>query len=162
MSRRPAAPESLWVETDSYDRAAFRDLCAGSPSLRELIASGAALLPHFDGFVLDLFALLFKLNVILRPPGDGLPSAGFLRVIIEQILKTPVLQALREATALDEGRAGLAAVLLGERLLELIKSERLITRAEMLDYWNLDRQIADVTARQEERSIAALAARRVR
>ena len=154
MSSRPAAPEPLWIETDSYDRAAFRDLCAASPSMRELIASGANLLPHFEGFVLDLFAALFKLNVILRDPAAVRPSAGFFRVILEEVLKTPVLQALRETTTLDEARAGLAAVLLGERLLELIKSERIITRAEMLDYWNVERQLGEIAQRQEEASSA--------
>jgi uncharacterized protein with von Willebrand factor type A (vWA) domain len=146
---------SLWVETDSYDRAAFRELCGDSPSLRELIASGANLLPHFDGFVLDLFAALFKLNVVLRDAAEVRPSAGFFRVILEEVLKTPVLQALREATALDEARAGLATVLLGERLLELIKSERIITRAEMLDYWNVERQLAEVESREEDAASAA-------
>lgn len=154
MSHSPAAPTSLWIETDSYDRAAFRDLCADSPSLRELIASGANLLPHFDGFVLDLFAALFKLNLVMREPTEVRPSAGFFRVILEQILRAPVLQALRETTALDEARAGLAALLLGERLLELIKSERIITRAEMLDYWNIERQLAEIEARQDEAASA--------
>src|SRR5512143_2392489 len=115
MADKP--PESLWVETDSYDRAAFRQLTVESPSLRELIASGANLLPHFEGFVLDLFAVLFKLNVVLRDPAEVRPSAGFFRVILEEVRRTPVLQNLRETTALDEARAGLAAVLLGERLL---------------------------------------------
>ncbi len=81
MNPRPPVLESLWIETDSYDRAAFRELCADSPSLRDLIASGANLLPHFDGFALDLFAVLFKLNVVLREPAGASASAGFFRVL---------------------------------------------------------------------------------
>lgn len=155
MGARPKTPDSLWIETDSYDRAAFRDLAADAPSLRELMASGANLLPHFDGFVVDLFASLFKLVVALRDPAAVPPSAGFFRVLLGHVLETPMLQALRETTALDETRSGLAALLLGERLLELIKSERIITRAEMLDYWNLERQRAELEARREEAESAS-------
>jgi uncharacterized protein with von Willebrand factor type A (vWA) domain len=154
VGTRAPAPASLWVETDSYDRAAFRDLCEESESLRDLIASGANLLPHFEGFVVDLFAALFKLNVVLREPADVRPSAGFFGVLLRQIVQTPMLRGLRETTALDETRAGLAALLLGERLLELIRSERIITRAEMLDYWSVDRQLAEIEAREEEASSA--------
>lgn len=155
MSAPPPLIASLWIETDGYDRAAFRDLCADSPSLLELIASGTNLLPRFDGFVLDLFAIFFKLNVVFREPADVRPSAGFFRVILEEVQKTPVLQMLRESTALDEARAGLAALLLGERLLNLIKSERIITRAEMLDYWNVERQLAEGEAREEDANSAS-------
>ena len=125
MGAEPIGLYHHWIEVDSYDRAAFKGLCADSPSLRALMDSGANLLPHFDGFVLDLFALLFKLNIVAHEPDSVRPSAGFYRVILDELRGSPVLQTLREQTVLEEARAGLATALLGERLLELIKSERI-------------------------------------
>ena len=44
-----------WIEVDAYDRAAFARLSADSAALQALLASGGKLLPHFDGFLLDLY-----------------------------------------------------------------------------------------------------------
>jgi uncharacterized protein with von Willebrand factor type A (vWA) domain len=146
--------KSNWLETDSYDRAALARLQADSPSLQALMESGGKLLPHFDGFVLDLFALLFKLNVVMHPDGDVVPSAAFYKVVLDQLRATPFLDTLRQQTVLDETRAGLATALLGERLLELIKSERVLTRAEMLDFWNLEQQESELETRRAEAETA--------
>ena len=85
-----------WVEVDAYDRKAFAAYAADSPSLRALIESGGKLLPHFDGFLLDLYGLLFKLNVVFHRDDQVVPSAGFYRMLIEQIAGTPVLDALQQ------------------------------------------------------------------
>ena len=37
MSAGTAPLLDHWIEVDSYDRAAFRDLCADAPSLRDLV-----------------------------------------------------------------------------------------------------------------------------
>lgn len=153
--KRPAGPEvgvgapapsgitelrRHWVESDSYDRAVFLRLQADAPSLRALEESGGRLLPHFDEFLLDLFALLFKMNTVLYPEEEVVPSALFYRLLLDQVRATPALELLRQQTVLDETRAGLATLLLGERLLGLLKSERVLTRAEMLDFWNVEQQ----------------------
>jgi uncharacterized protein with von Willebrand factor type A (vWA) domain len=143
-----------WIETDSYDRAALARLQADSPSLRALVESGGKLLPHFDGFILDLFALLFKLNIVRHETEQVAPSAAFYGVLVGQLQTVPVLEALRQQTVLDETRAGLATLLLGERLLDLIKSERVLTRAEMLDFWNLEQQEGELSARRAETETA--------
>lgn len=139
-----------WVECDSYDRASLARLKQDSAALRELEASGGKLLPHFEGFVLDLYSLFFKMNLILRPLDTVVDSAGFYRLLIEQIVGTPMLESLRLQTVLDETRSGLATALIGERLLELLKSERILTRAEMLDYWSLDRQEGEIAGEQAD------------
>ncbi len=143
-----------WIETDSYDRTALARLQAESPSLRALAESGGKLLPHFDGFVLDLFASLFKLNVVPHAAEEVAPSAAFYRLVLEQLRAAPVLETLRQQTVLDETRAGLATLLLGERLLELIKSERVLARAEMLDFWNLEQQESELGTRRDEAETA--------
>jgi len=162
-SRAPAPPArpSLsnryhhWIECDSYDRASLARLKDDSTSLRDLQASGEKLLPHFDGFVLDLYSLFFKMNIVFHPPEAVVDSAGFYRLILDQICPSPFLESLRLQTVLDETRAGLATALLGERLLDLLKSERVLTRAEMLDYWSLERQEGEIVSQQADAETAA-------
>ncbi len=139
-----------WIEVDSFDRRTFLGFATESPSMRGLIDSGGKLLPHFDSFLLDLYAMLFKLNIVFHRHDEVLPSASFYRMLLEQLAGTPILEALRQRTALDERAAGLAALLLGERLLELLKSERILSRAEMLDFWGCARQEREIAARDEE------------
>ncbi len=139
-----------WIEVDAYDRKAFAAFVADSPSLLALIERGGKLLPHFDGFLLDLYGMLFKLNVVFHREEEVVPSAGFYRLLLEQIVGTPVVEALQRRTRLEERTAGLATLLLGEKLLELLKSERILSRGEMLDYWGLERQERDIAARDEE------------
>ena len=94
--------------------------------MQALEESGSKLLPHFDAFLLDLFALLFKMNILVFPEEEVVPSAGFYRLLVDQLRATPAVEILRQQTVLDETRAGLATLLLGERLLELLKSERIL------------------------------------
>lgn len=143
-----------WIEADAYDRAALRRLAADCPSLRALEESGSRLLPHFDGFVLDLFAALFKLNIVVYPESAVVPSAGFYKLLLGQIVGSPAFEVLRRGTVLDEAKAGLAAVMLGDRLLALLKSERIVTRAEMLDFWNLEHTEAELAGRQAQAATA--------
>jgi hypothetical protein len=149
------------VEVDAYDRAAFANLCADSAALQALLTSGGKLLPHFDGFLLDLYALCYKLNIVLHPPEAVTPGATFFRVLIDELRGAAALETLRQQTVLDERVAGLAALLLGESMLELLKSERALTRAEMLDLWNLEQQAAEIAERGEHADVAGeLAAER--
>jgi len=154
MSATAAQPHDMlqlgrhWIESDSYDRAVFARLMADSPSLCALQESGSKLLPHFEGFLLDLFAVTFKLNIVWRAEDDVVPSAAFYRLLLERVCLSPAVELLRQQTVLDEPRAGLATLLLGERLLALLKSERIITRAEMLDFWNLEQQESEIGEQQ--------------
>jgi uncharacterized protein with von Willebrand factor type A (vWA) domain len=143
-----------WIESDSYDRSTLARLKADSPSLQALEDSGSKLLPHFDGFLLDLFALLFKMNTVLHRADEVVASAAFYRLLLDQLQATAAIDALRQQTVLDETRAGLATLLLGERLLGLLKSERILTRAEMLDFWSLEQQENEI---RDEHAQAATA-----
>lgn len=150
-----AGRRNHWIESDAYDRASLARLREDSASLRELQASGEKLLPHFDGFVLDLYSLFFKMNLVFHPREAVVDSAAFYRLLLDQIHGSPLLESLRAQTVLDETRAGLATALLGERLLELLKSERILTRAEMLDYWSIERQEGEIAGQQADVETAA-------
>lgn len=149
-----ASLQDHWIESDSYDRNTFHELHRDSPSMQALEESGSKLLPHFDAFLLDLFALLFKMNIVVLPEEQVVPSAGFYRLLLDQLRTTPAIEILRQQTVLDETRAGLATLLLGERLLDLLKSERVLSRAEMLDYWNLEQQEGEIADQQAQADTA--------
>ena len=91
-----------WIECDAYDRQAFERLTSESESLQALAASGSRLLPHFEGFLLDLFALLFKMNVLLHREDAVVPSAALFRFLLDQVRGAPGVQAIRQQTVLDE------------------------------------------------------------
>jgi uncharacterized protein with von Willebrand factor type A (vWA) domain len=143
-----------WIEIDSYDRDAFARLVEETPSLGRLKDSGSKLLPHFDAFLLDLFGLFFKLNTVLLVPDRVVPSARFFRFLLEQILAMPALADLKQRTALDETVSGAAVLLLGENLLELLKSEKVLARSEMLDVWNLEQQSEEIAKRNADKETA--------
>src|SRR6266540_1933089 len=109
----PIPQNASWIESDSYDRAVYRRLRDDSPSLRALEESGGTLVPRFDALLQDLFCMLFKYNVLFLKEDVVLPSATFNRTLLTALPQKDV-ELLRDTTVLDEGKAGLATVLLGE------------------------------------------------
>lgn len=137
----PSLPDNAhWIESDRYDRHAFGRLRRDAPSLREMESAGEALLPHFAPLMQDVFCLLFKYNVVFAPESEVLPSAAFNRTLLAALRDGEASRILREATVLDEARAGLCTLLVGEGILAMLKSEKPWTRHDMLDAWKLRRQ----------------------
>jgi uncharacterized protein with von Willebrand factor type A (vWA) domain len=132
--------EHCWVESDAYDRNAFAALAADAPSLAKLVEDGATLAPHFRALLEDVFCLLFKLEPRFRAPAEVAPAAALNRALLDAFRGHPLLEHVRERTELDELRAGLATVLIGEQLLALLREERLLPRGDLLDLWDLERR----------------------
>lgn len=137
---RPLPPNSCWIESDAYDRRVFGHLRSESPSLRQLEEAGTSLLPHFGSLLQDIFCLLFKYNVVFNPESEILPSALFNEQVLNSIRQGTQYEFLREQTVLNEARAGLSSLLIGERLLGLIKSEKLLNRRDLRDLWDIRKQ----------------------
>jgi uncharacterized protein with von Willebrand factor type A (vWA) domain len=146
----PAVPANAsWFESDSYDRRTWNEMVADAPSLADLAETGERLVPHFGALVQDLFLALFKMNPVFRKSGDVRLAAALNRTILEQIVPSAPFQALRSRTALEEDKAAIAAIVMSEHALALVKSEKLINRNEMLDLWDLARQEQDLEARAD-------------
>ena len=146
----PAVPRNTsWVESDSYDRRAWSEILAKAPSTADLIEAGGRLVPHFDALLADLFLALFKYNLVWQKPDAVRRSAALNRTILEGLLPTPAFEGLKSRTLLEEDKAAIAAMVLGERALELIRSEKLINRKEMVDLWDLEHQEQDLESRAE-------------
>src|SRR5208282_2225568 len=144
------AAESSWLESDSYDRRAWSDISADAKTLAELQESGERLVPHFAALMQDLFFALFKYNVEWRKPDTVRASAALNRKILHDLLPSAAFEALKNRTLLEEDKAAIAAMVLGEEVLEMVRAERLINRREMLDLWDVQHQEQDL----EERAAA--------
>jgi uncharacterized protein with von Willebrand factor type A (vWA) domain len=142
--------EHCCVESDSYDRSAFAALVAEAPSLAKLVAEGGTLVPHFRALLEDVFCLLFKLEPRFRAPEAVAPAAALNRSLLEAFRDHPLLEHLREHTQLDETRAGLGTLLIGEQVLALLREERLLPRGDLLDLWDLERREEEVRSRAQE------------
>ncbi|MGE5816751.1 MAG: vWA domain-containing protein [Deltaproteobacteria bacterium] len=151
---QPLPQNSCWVENDAYDRRVYGQLRSDSPSLQALEESGGTFLPHFGSLLQDLFCLLFKYNVSLRKESEVLPSALLNEKLLKAIKQGAQYDYLRDQTILNEARAGLSALLLGERLLGLIREEKLLNRRDMRDLWDIQQQEELVGRKLEERENA--------
>ena len=141
---------TFWIENDAYDRRVWGHLRLESPSLRELEEKGSTLLPHFGSLLQDIFCLLFKYNIHYRRDADVLPSALLNQQFIHAIHHGPQYEFLREQTLLNEAHAGLSTLILGERLLALVREEKFLTRRDLRDLWDIEKQEEIVSQKLEE------------
>lgn len=150
--RTPRAAANV-VSSDAYDRAAIVRLRRASTAWRALDDAGAKLVPHFPALVEDLFCALFKLNVVLKDDADVPVSAAFNRRVLRGVLTGPAYERLRLDTPLDEARAGLGAVLIGESVLRALREDRVLTSGDLLDLWNLEREEQAAREAEEEAEV---------
>lgn len=134
---RGGAEAGGWtIESDSYDRATIARLRAGSEAWRRLDEEGSRLLPRFPALVDDLFCALFKANV-LPVPGGPPPGSELAARIVAGVVASEAWSALRHHSVLDESRAGLGAVSIGESVLRSLREDRTLTSGDLLDLWGL-------------------------
>ena len=146
----PGLPENThWIESDRYDRHAYGQLRRDAASLQELERAGQALVPHFPSLLQDVFCLLFKYNIVFAGESDVLPSAAINRTLLTALHDGEVGRIMREITRLDEAKAGLCTLLVGEGLLDMLKSEKPWTRHDMMDTWKLRQQEEDFQKTRE-------------
>ena len=146
-----ALPENtFWIESDAYDRRVYGHLRSESPSLRALEEQGGTFLPHFGSLLQDIFCLMFKANVIFYPANEVLPSALLNEKFLQALGQGSHYEFLREQTLLNDARAGLSTLLLGERLLAQIREEKLLSRRDLRDLWDIQKQEELVNQKREE------------
>ncbi len=146
----PNVPDAIsWLESDSYDRRAWKEIRSTAPSLAKLADSGGELIPHFDALLQDLFFSLFKYNLIFQKPDAVRRSAILNRTILDQLVPSPTFEALKNRTLLEEDKAAIAAIVLGEQVLEMVRSERIVNRNDMRDLWDLAQKEDDLKEKAE-------------
>jgi len=144
----PVVPlEAAWLVNDRYDRRTWSEIVAGAPSIKQLIDAGEEAIPHFDALMQDLFVGLYKMNLVWNPDDAVRRAAAFNRKVLEQMIPSAAFQALRQRTALEEDKAAIAAIVLGQQAFEGIVSGNLINEGERRDLQDLARQEEDLAAR---------------
>ncbi|HEX9788238.1 MAG TPA: hypothetical protein VGB09_09430, partial [Candidatus Binatia bacterium] len=147
---QPLPKNTFWIENDAYDRRVWGHLRAEAPSLRELEDQGSTLLPHFSSLLQDIFCLLFKYNIHYHDASDVLSSALLNQKLIHAIHQGAQYDILREQTLLNEAHAGLSTLILGERLLTLLREEKFLMRRDLRDLWDIQKQEEMVSQKLEE------------
>ena len=147
---QPLPKNTFWIDSDAYDRRVWDQLRFESPSLHELEEKGSALLPHFGSLLQDIFCLLFKYNVDLLPEAEVLHSALLNLKFLNGVKQGGQYGILREQTLLNEAHSGLSTLILGERLLALVREEKFLTRRDLRDLWDLQKQEELVSQTMEE------------
>jgi uncharacterized protein with von Willebrand factor type A (vWA) domain len=147
---QPLPKNTFWIEHDAYDRRVWEHLRSDAPSLREIETAGANLLPHFGSLLQDIFCLLFKYNIKYRTDTEVLPSALLNQNFLHAIHNGAQYEFLREQTLLNEAHAGLSTLILGERLLALVREEKFLNRRDMRDLWDIQKQEEIVAQKIEE------------
>jgi uncharacterized protein with von Willebrand factor type A (vWA) domain len=147
---QPLPKNTFWIENDAYDRRIWAHLRSESPSLREVEEKGGTLLPHFASLLQDIFSLLFKYNIQYHPEASVLPSALLNLNFLHSVHQGAQYDFLREQTLLNEAHAGLSTLILAERLLALVREEKLLTRRDLRDLWDIQKQEELVGQKIEE------------
>jgi uncharacterized protein with von Willebrand factor type A (vWA) domain len=142
-------PGTLWIENDAYDRRAWSEIVADTPAIMELVEIGSRLVPHFGALLQDLFLALFKVNLIWQPTDAVRKSAVLNRTILDTVIPSAPFEALKNRTTLEEDKAAIAALVLGEQVLETIRTEKMLNRRELLDLWDLKHQEDDLEQKIE-------------
>jgi uncharacterized protein with von Willebrand factor type A (vWA) domain len=138
------------IETDSYDRGLFGDLESESEGLGDLIGRGSSLLPGFRALMLDLFAAFYKHNVVFLPE-EGVRRGSLLpRRLLLGIGRDPDYASLREETVLDPFRSTLAAMQMGEMILEWLRSGDGPGEKALMREWETDRAERDAEELSDE------------
>lgn len=120
------------VESDGYDQDLFARVLATEPSLKPALERAERLLPHPDALLHDLFAVLFKMNVVLRGKDEVAPSALLNRRLVQAVLDSEGLPELRARTALDQTAATAALVSLAHRALDALTKESRVVASELI------------------------------
>jgi len=147
---QPLPKNTFWIESDAYDRRVWGQLRIDSPSLRELEDKGSMLLPHFGSLLQDIFCLLFKYNINFLKDPEVLPSALLNQKFLHGVQQGGQYGILREQTLLNEAHSGLSTLILGERLMALVREEKFLTRRDLRDLWDIQKQEELVSQTMEE------------
>ena len=124
----PIPTNTQWIESDSYDRAAYHKLRDESPSLRSLEENGGALVPRFDATARPfLFAVQIQ---HLSEEQEVLPRAALNRVLAALHLES--CRNCRDSLfGRRQGRGSRPSA--RRRALRLLKSENR-SRRDLLDF----------------------------
>lgn len=108
------------IELDGYDEDVFERLVRSEPALETTLGHLGHLLPHPRHLLADVFGVLFKLNIMMRPLQEISASVLVNRRLVESVAGHPGVRQLRTRTQLDEAETRDALVLVADRILRAL------------------------------------------
>jgi Mg-chelatase subunit ChlD len=138
------------VLSDGYDREVFAQALRREPALRAVLERAARLLPHAEPLMCDLFAALFKLNVVLLPPDEVAASVLVNRRLLQSVAASEALSRLRASTQLDEVRSGEALVVLAGHVLAALTRDHRVLDRELVRMADVAHDEATLAVREQE------------
>ncbi len=117
---------------DGYDREVYEGLAAKEKALVDVRERARRLLPHADHLFLDLFSILFKMNVVLLDERELSASALVHRRLLNAVLRSPGIVTLRDRTRLDPSTTCEALIYLGHKILDALTSGDRVVASELL------------------------------
>lgn len=138
------------IVSDGYDREVAADLLLREAALRRWLEKAGRLLPHAEALYQDLFASLFKLNVVLRPAKEVSVGVFVNRRLMEAVTTSRALEQLRERTLLDEDTTARALMILAEQVLASLTREDRIRAEELLEIHDIAFDEDALAAREGE------------
>lgn len=143
------------IERDSYDEDAWERALLQHPELPELLRSGAQLMPAFEDLGQDLFALLYKYNVVrnfdIHDDASAREHASrrFAEHILGWVSSSAGFDRLKAETTLDETRAAFASVNVTRRVVMMLKNQELFSGEELLDAFELETLESEIQEQRE-------------
>lgn len=107
----------LSIEADGYDLDVFERIYRSEPDLVVTEERLGRLIPHPKPLLIDVFSVLFKLNVVVRPHQEVAGAVLINRRLVDSVLGHPGIKSLRAQTQLDEAKTRDALVLVTDRIL---------------------------------------------
>ena len=128
-----AEPVIHAVEHDGFDRDQFDRLLRTEPALQRVLERARRLLPQPEPLLMDLFASLYKLNIVLRLASEMAGSVMINRRLVAAVVESDHLASLRERTQLDFEACRQALPPLADRVVRALTRGDRVVASELMD-----------------------------
>lgn len=112
------------IDSDEYERHAFRDLINGSPKLKSTHADGIKIMDQFNELHYDVFSSLFKYKPEKHTDEEIAITHKINSMIVDDMLESSKYKELRTMTRLDKLMSAVGTEVLGEEVKELMKKHK--------------------------------------
>ena len=139
------------VEHDGFDRDLYARLERTDPAIGRVVDRARRLLPHPEALLMDLFAALYKLNVVLRRPAEVAGSVQINRRLVAAVVESDYLAGLRERTQLDADACREVLATLAERVVRALTKGDRVVASELLQAAEAAQDEGSLSDRMAER-----------
>lgn len=145
-------PELHAIVCDGYDREVFARLLGEKRALVECRDRLSRLLPHAEPLLCDLFSVLFKLNVVVRPAAELSAAVQINRRLVDAVARARDLPELRKRTELRPDECAAMLPSLVERILTAMKRDFYLGPKDLLEAAEVAHDEDELAQREAERA----------